>query len=416
MQKEDSHKKKTYKFLAGFAALLFFVLSSSDAHAALLFINSQKSSIEVGDIVKLRVGVDTQGININNGEAVVSFPTDLIQVIGVDSASSIFDLWVDQPRFSNATGEIVFNGGVANPGFIGTGGTVLWITVKAKKAGSATFSLGSAAVRANDGLGTDVLSSKRGVTVSIVAPKEKPITSEPAKGDTVSPDTLFVAVTKNEKGEMIAVLNAHDNDEVDYFTVVTDSLEIVKLDAVNDSATYLVPRDLSEGKHNAVVTVFDRSGNYKTQTVSINIDSSLPEITYFSKELVVGKYAHVVGVTGMPDTEVVLAVVYPSKRLETYLIMTDENGKFDFVTEALTQVGDYSLWVQKADTEGLDVNSSNRIKITVFPTWIQKQITLAKPLLPLIIGIILGVIMIIVFAGRSGYRLVRVSRRDRDYL
>lgn len=59
------------------------------------------------------------------------------------------------------------------PGYTGSRGTVISFTIKAKKAGDAKISFSSAAVRADDGLGTNVLSGRSGVTISI-AEKEKP--------------------------------------------------------------------------------------------------------------------------------------------------------------------------------------------------------------------------------------------------
>lgn len=61
------------------------------------------------------------------------------------------------------------------------------VIVKAKKAGTASFLFGSAAVRENDGLGTDILSGQSSVSISIVsdvkeptAPAVKPVTTPPS--------------------------------------------------------------------------------------------------------------------------------------------------------------------------------------------------------------------------------------------
>ncbi len=113
------------------------------SNAATLSLAPSTSTVTVGNIVSIGVKVNTQGKYINNGEVVIQFPTDLLEVISISKSSSIFSLWVEEPSFSNATGRISFNGGVANPGFNGSSGTIASITFKAKKAGSASLIYGT---------------------------------------------------------------------------------------------------------------------------------------------------------------------------------------------------------------------------------------------------------------------------------
>lgn len=415
MQVENNLSKIKSIFVFLFTVGLF-LSSFAYAEAAQLFVNAEKSTISVGDVVRFRVGVNTEGAVINNGESTIKFPADLIQIVGVDTGSSIFDLWVSKPSFSNTNGTISFNGGVANPGYNGSNGTLFWITAKAKKAGVASLSLQSSFVRANDGLGTDILSSVRGTSVTITKPVEKPAETVEDKeiGDVMSPDTLFIAVTKNDKGQLVAMLDAHDNEGIDHFSVAIGDRTPVDLPAINDAATYVIPRELKDGIYKLTAIAYDKAGNSKKQTVNINIDSNMPEITYFSKEVVVGNDAHVVGATAMPNTEVLLAVVYPSRRLETYLLETDDSGKFDFNTEPLHQIGEYTLWIQKTEIDGVEPITSERIKINVSPTWVHAQIEMLKPYTPILVGSILGIALIVLLMRSGGYRVIRVPRRNRD--
>jgi hypothetical protein len=416
MEKMCNYKTRGIYFITVFA-VIFFVISFSSAYAAELFVNPFDATVTEGDVIRLRVGVNTQGVSVNNGESTVSFPADLMQVVSIDTSSSIFDLWVSKPTFSNANGTISFNGGVANPGFTGSNGTLFWITGRAKKAGVANISLQSSFVRANDGLGTNVLSSTRNTSVTIAKAVEKPVEKEPTEDlarDVMSPDTLFIAVMKNDQGQLVAMLDAHDNEGVDHFTIAIGDREPVKLVAVNDATTYIIPKDLKDGVYILTAAAYDKAGNSKKQTVNINIDSNMPEITYFSKEVVVGHEAHVAGATAMPNTEVLLAVVYPSRRLETYLLETDESGKFDFDTEPLQQIGEYTLWIQKTEVDGVEPITSERITINVSPTWVHAQVEMLKPYAPILVGSILGIALIVLLMRSGGYRVIRVPRRNRD--
>jgi hypothetical protein len=119
--------------------------------------------------------VNTEGKSINNSEANIQFPTDMIEVVSITKSSSIFSLWVEEPSFSNTTGKITFNGGVPNPGYNGATGYIATITFKAKKQGTASVIFTEGAVRENDGLGTDILNSKNGSVIQIGVAQVAPI-------------------------------------------------------------------------------------------------------------------------------------------------------------------------------------------------------------------------------------------------
>jgi hypothetical protein len=117
---------------------------------------------------------------VNNAEAKIVFPADLLEVVSVSKGGSILSLWIEEPAYSNPVGVITFNGGIPTFGFSGSNGTVMTFVVKAKKAGNADIIFADAAVRANDGFGTDVLSGKFGKTISILQ-SVNPIVKEAEK-------------------------------------------------------------------------------------------------------------------------------------------------------------------------------------------------------------------------------------------
>ena len=175
---KNTTNKSVYSVALFFCA--FFLLGDS-AQAATIQINASPSSLSPGGIATLSVVVNSEGVAINNAEAKIAFPADLLEVVSVSKGGSIFSLWVEEPAYSNGTGIITFNGGIPAPGFTGSSGTALSIVVKAKKPGQADVLFSDAAVRANDGLGTNVLHTKIGKTISIKevptsAPVPTPIT------------------------------------------------------------------------------------------------------------------------------------------------------------------------------------------------------------------------------------------------
>jgi len=149
------------KFVLTFSfCIVFFCFFASGAKAASLYFSPGSKQLNVGNIVNVRILVDTQGQAINNAEGVISFPSDKLEVVSVSQSGSIFSLWVENPAFSNNDGAITFNGGLPTPGYNGSAGSILNIVFRAKSEGAASVYVSSGSVLANDGLGTDVLQSK----------------------------------------------------------------------------------------------------------------------------------------------------------------------------------------------------------------------------------------------------------------
>lgn len=156
-----------------FASFSFF--NVSEANAATLYFSPSSGNFSVGNILTASVFVNTQGEAINNTDAVINFPAGLLDVVSVSKSGSIFSLWVEEPAFSNSAGTISFNGGLPTPGYSGTAGKMLSIVFRVKKAGSASLIFSSAAVRANDGYGTDVLQSRGQAQFTLKAVEAVPV-------------------------------------------------------------------------------------------------------------------------------------------------------------------------------------------------------------------------------------------------
>lgn len=202
-------------FISSF--FLLGLIAPGLTQAATLSMVPSSSSVTVGKTISVKVSVNTQGKYINNSEALIQFPKDLFEVVSISKNSSIFSLWVEEPTFSNFLGHVSFNGGVANPGFLGTNGTVASITLRAKKEGKANISFLSASVRENDGLGTDILSGNSGTTINIQPAKniEKTIdTEEPVYSEVESIlaiPQIYLSAFEIQKGQWINIFGKTEN-------------------------------------------------------------------------------------------------------------------------------------------------------------------------------------------------------------
>ncbi len=139
------------------------------AEAASLGISPSTKTVEVGDSFSVSIRVNTAGVAINSAQATVSYPANLLEATGI-SSQGIFTLWAISPSYSNATGKATFAGGLPSPGYTGSSGTVIGIVFRAKAAGKATVTIGSASVLANDGIGTDVFTGAGSGTYTINTP------------------------------------------------------------------------------------------------------------------------------------------------------------------------------------------------------------------------------------------------------
>ncbi len=201
---------------------------------------SSAAAVEVNNLFTVRVLVNSQNIYINNAEATIEYPSDLVEVQSVDSKSSIFTMWVEPPSFSNASGVLSFNGGITNPGYNGAGGRVLTVVFKAKAAGTASLFFSGPAVKASDGLGTDVLSGQNSLTITITSGKAS---TPPEKTEPVTtPKTPTTPETSNALTKLIISSPTHPDPNTWY------SLPDATMQWVNPAGTQALQVTLTTDK------------------------------------------------------------------------------------------------------------------------------------------------------------------------
>lgn len=170
------------KFLIFFASLIFLVCLANSVNAAngSLYLYPNSENHKIGDTFLVQIRLNSDGTSINSADGKLTFDTNKLQVISVSKDGSIFTLWVQEPTFSNSNGKIEFAGGKPSPGFIGTAGKVATITFKAKSSGKANVTFNSGSIFADDGIGTNVLTSMENGSYQISDEETIPI-PEPDK-------------------------------------------------------------------------------------------------------------------------------------------------------------------------------------------------------------------------------------------
>jgi hypothetical protein len=164
--------KTIYKAVVG--SLFCWLVLFGVADAASLQVNPGTGVYAVGNTFTAQVQVRTAGQSINASEGTLKFNPNELSVVSINRSSSIFNLWVTEPTFSNSAGTITFSGGVPT-GFSGSVGNVLTVTFRVKNAGSPRVSFTKGAVLANDGRGTNVLTTMNGGSYTAQAVASTPV-------------------------------------------------------------------------------------------------------------------------------------------------------------------------------------------------------------------------------------------------
>ena len=155
----------------GIVSLAWFFLPQY-VLAASLSISPANQSVAVGQTFVATVAVTSldQAMNAVSGD--LSFPADKLNVVSVSRANSIVTLWVQNPAFSNTAdgGDVSFQGIALSPGFTGTDGDVIKVTFRAVAPGDAPITFNSGSVLANDGSGTNILTSMSGAAYTVASP------------------------------------------------------------------------------------------------------------------------------------------------------------------------------------------------------------------------------------------------------
>lgn len=261
-------------------ALIFFFLiflsgTAPFAHSASLSFSPSSGTQQVGKNFSVNFNVNTQGVAMNASSGTISFPTSLLEVVSVSKTGSIFSLWVQEPTFSNTNGTIDFEGVVLNPGFTGSAGKLLTVTFRPKAEGTATVTFNQGLVLANDGSGTNI------------------VTTLSSANFVVGPSVTQVPVTPTQSS-LVITSSTHPDEDAWYnltsatfdWTIPGGALETRLLIGRNEnstpSVTYNPPigtktiDELGEGTYYFSVQHRTSAGWSSVSRFRLNIDTTAP--------------------------------------------------------------------------------------------------------------------------------------------
>ena len=147
-------------FSAFLALALLIGIGVPSAKAATLVITPQEGEFYVGQVFDVAVKVQSPDEAFNSVQATIQFPKDKFEVKSLDFSpqATVFNFWLEEPKFSNQDGTVTFIGGTTN-GITGSGVQILKITFTAKGGGEGDVLFNDAAIVASDGNGTNIVST-----------------------------------------------------------------------------------------------------------------------------------------------------------------------------------------------------------------------------------------------------------------
>lgn len=134
--------------------------------AARIYLSPSTAATTVGNTVTVGVYVDSTDQAMNAASGTIAIPSNIADVIGTSEVGTIFSSWVQEPTLNSTAHTIHFEGIVINPGFTGNAGKLVSITLRLKANGDASLHFLTAAVLANDGKGTNILTGTGGATLT----------------------------------------------------------------------------------------------------------------------------------------------------------------------------------------------------------------------------------------------------------
>lgn len=269
---------KTFIFPLCLLGIFFYALPAA---AATLQMSPATGVYTINSTFTARVTVSSDGKSINAAEGELSFNPSELQVVSVNRVASVFNLWVTEPAFSNSAGTISFSGG-SPTGYTGNGGTVFTVTFKSLRAGTPRINFSTGSVLANDGKGTNVLTSMSGGTFTVEALASVP-TAEVVEyvAPAYTPAAPVITSATHVSGEWSSAKTAKlewslPANILAVRTLLDSSLNSIPTKVYDSPISTITLEDLPEGKSYFHLQFQNEEGWGKVSHFGLFIDSVKP--------------------------------------------------------------------------------------------------------------------------------------------
>lgn len=381
-----------YKII--FVTILLAFLVPFVSNAATLSVSPSTGVYSAGTTFSVRVVVNTQGKSINAAEGTLKFNPQEVSVVSVDRSSSIFNLWVTEPTFSNSAGTINFSGGMPT-GYTGSAGTIFNVTFRSSSANTARVSLTTGSVLANDGQGTNILTSMSGGTYTIQAPSSNPV-----------PEVIEYVAPANTPAAPVISSATHPDPTAWYQsteailkwslpagitgvrTLLDENANTIPTKVYENPITEITLSDLEEGESYFHLQFRNEDGWGKVTHYRLAVDTEKPESLVIS-QAEDNDFSN-------PEQTLSVDVIDKTSAVNKYKIKINNDEAFDYIDEENTRSivlpkldpGYYVILIEAFDEAGNSIVSSYSFTVNAFtkPVFTDYPSELNEGVIPVIKG------------------------------
>jgi len=362
-------KKKKKILLKSLLAAWLLFLGFRSAFGADLTLGVLKQSYSQGEIFPLILYLNSPDQAVNAIKANINFDNDKLEILSLSKTGSLINFWVSEPVFSNESGSVSMEGVILNPGFQGQMGKLLTLNFKAKQKGEASIDFGSSSVLANDGLGTEVLKSTKGVKVFINEAKETISAAPASKIETVQTagflDLKEIAREDLTEPQATFRLRAFDgNKYLNQFEIQIDDGDFKTW--IDDGSHVYKTNILPPGQHHLLARALMASGEFLTKSLEFEIKPlNSPSLVFYPSIIYEGQDLVLKGKTD-PNYTVYLYLKEESSPPLVYELKPDATGEYSLqIEKGKLKAGLYTLWQQVKDSRGAMSLASEKLPLTV---------------------------------------------------
>jgi len=209
---------------------------------------------------------------------------------------------------------------------------------------------------------------------------------------------------------MVVFEATDDLSGIDYYKIKVGDNDFVDVSPDNISHGPYVAGPLDPGSHVVLVQAFDRAGNYTTGSKEITIlPIDTPVVDEYQRTLHTVDFLVIRGTT-YPDALITVFLQYKSEQPKSFVISSNNIGKFSFVSDDHLKDGPYRFWVTVTDKTGAKSLPTNKYLVLVerdsFIYFGDIPVSILVILLLLVLSLLVAILVVILI-----YRNSFVSRR-----
>jgi hypothetical protein len=202
------------------ALTLITCLSSTLAFAASIHLEQPADIVQVGDVLRVAILLNTEAMTVNAIEAEVTYGTDELVLREIIDGESIVNFWVQAPSITEE-GKVLFSG-ITPGGIAGRDLNLLTLEFEAKKEGVGSVLLERVQVLLHDGLGTPLETTLVPLSFNIVG--QSTVSAVTTEYIDIEPPEPFLPIVTTDtdvfEGKYFLVFDTEDKGSgIDFYEV-----------------------------------------------------------------------------------------------------------------------------------------------------------------------------------------------------